>query len=216
MQKLIEYTKSFGIAIIAALIIRALIIQSYKIPSGSMEDTLLVGDVLFVNKFIYGSIIPFTDVRLPEIRDPRSGDVVVFKYDGDSNNYIKRCIAAGGQVVEIRGKVVYVDGKEFEEILHLKFEDSNIYPKDYAESNIYPPDFGFNRDNYGPVRVPEDHFFMLGDNRDNSIDSRYRGIIPRRNIIGKALIIYWSWDSIKPIYEVFSKVRWPRIADIIR
>ncbi len=211
-----EYFKSFGIAIIAALIIRALVIQSYKIPSGSMENTLMVGDVLFVNKFIYGAKIPFTDWHLPKITDPKPGNVVVFKYDGDTNNYIKRCIATEGQIVEIRDKVVYVDGVEFSEIQHMKFEDMRIYPSEYAENSIYPPGYGFNRDNYGPIKVPDGHLFMLGDNRDNSIDSRYRGVIPRRNIIGRALNIYWSWDSDKPLYKLFSKVRWSRIGDLIK
>jgi len=214
--KVIEYVKSFGIAIIAALIIRALIVQSYKIPSGSMEDTLLVGDVLFVNKFIYGAQVPFTDWHLPELRDPVSGDVVVFKYDGDPENYIKRCIAVEGQVVEIRDKQVFVDGQPFPANNHIKYESPQVYPKEYAENGIFPPGFGFNRDQYGPIKVPEGHLFFLGDNRDNSIDSRYRGVIPRKNIIGKALIIYWSWDSIKPIYKIFTKVRWSRIGDLIK
>jgi len=211
-----EFSKSIGIAVIAALIIRALVIQSYKIPSGSMEDTLLVGDVLFANKFIYGARIPFTDWKLPAIRDPKSGDIVLFKYDGDPENYIKRCIATEGQVVEIRDKVVYVDGKKFQDVKYIKFEDLNIYPEQFPENNIWPPGTGFNRDHYGPFKVPEGHIFFMGDNRDNSIDSRYRGVIPRRNVIGKALFLYFSWDSNIKYYKLHKKIRWSRIGDIIR
>lgn len=215
-QKIMEYVKSFGVAIIAALIIRALIIQSYKIPSGSMEDTLLVGDVLFVNKFIFGAHVPFTDFILPELRDPKPGDVVVFKYDGDPNNYIKRLIAVEGQVVQIKDKKVFVDNVEVQLNEHIKFENPQVLPPDYSENGIFPSGYGFNKDNYGPIRIPEGHLFFLGDNRDNSIDSRYRGVIPRRNVVGKALFIYWSWDSFPPVYKIFTKIRWSRIGDIIR
>src|SRR3989304_8059400 len=112
MQTLWEYTKSLGIALILAVIIKISIVEAYKIPSGSMEDTLLVGDFLLANKFVYGSKLPLLDYRLPKIRDPRPGDVVIFKFPGNpSVNYIKRCVATGGQTVEVRAKPLYVDGK---------------------------------------------------------------------------------------------------------
>ena len=211
-----EYVEAFGVAIIAALILRALVIQAYRIPTGSMEDTLLVGDFLLVNKFIYGARIPFTGIRLPALKHPKQNDIIVFKYPKDPKlDYIKRCIAVGGQTVEIKNKVVYVDGKEFPLPPHGKFIDPEIRPPGVEDYDIYPPGAG-NRDNYGPVTVPEGYFFMMGDNRDNSLDSRYWGFLPKKNIVGGALIIYWSWDKDIPLYRIFHKIRWNRIGNIIK
>lgn len=213
-----EYVESFAIAIIAALIIRALFIQAFKIPTGSMEDTLLIGDFLLVNKFIYGAEIPFTGWRLPAIREPKTGDIVIFKYPEDPTvPYVKRCIAVGGQTVEIKDKVVYVDGKPME----LPPEAKNDYPlmakgvPDPAIWKGFSSNHSFNPDNFGPITVPEDHLFMMGDNRGNSLDSRFWGFVPRENVIGEPIIIYWSWEYNIPLYKIFSKVRWSRIADII-
>lgn len=215
-----EYVESFGIAIIAALIIRALFIQAFKIPTGSMEDTLLVGDFLLVNKFIYGAEIPFTGWKLPAIREPKTGDIVIFKYPKDPTvPYVKRCIAVGGQTVEIKDKVIYVDGER----LPMPETGRNDYPlmeKGVPDPGIfYPPGYSeetvFNRDNFGPIKVPDNHLFMMGDNRGNSEDSRFWGFVPRENVIGEPIIIYWSWEYNIPLYKIFSKVRWSRIADII-
>ncbi|MCP4726061.1 MAG: signal peptidase I [bacterium] len=212
-----EYAESIGIAIIAALIIRALFIQAFRIPTGSMENTLLVGDFLLVNKFIYGARIPFTDWRLPAIREPKPGDIIVFKYPLDPDlDYIKRCIAVEGQTIEIKDKKIYVDGKLHENPEYVQFIDSHIMRKGIPEPNIYPPGTNFNRDNYGPFVIPDGHLFMMGDNRDNSLDSRYWGILPKENVVGSALIIYWSWDHNIPLYKFFTKVRWSRIADLIK
>lgn len=222
-----EWTESIIVAIIAALIIRALFIQAFKIPTGSMEDTLLVGDFLLVNKVIYGSRIPFTDWRLPSFREPKPGDVVVFKYPLDrSFDYIKRCIAVGGQTVEIKDKVLYIDGEIFSNPPKVKFDDSLMEKGMYDPIGIFPPGANFNRDNWGPYKVPENQLFMMGDNRGNSQDSRYWGFLPRDDVVGKALIIYWSWDNDLPFYKFFitiynviigrTKIRWNRIADIIR
>ena len=216
-----EYVESFSIAIIAALIIRAVFIQAFKIPTGSMENTLLVGDFLLVNKFVYGAEIPFTNWRLPAFSDPKSGDVVIFKYPLDPNlDYIKRCIAVGGQTVEIKDKVVYVDGVPMDippgalndyALMAKGVPDPDIfYPNGYSRENF------FNRDNFGPITVPENHLFMMGDNRGNSEDSRFWGFVPRENVVGEALIIYWSWEYGVPLYKFFTKVRWSRIADLIR
>lgn len=213
--KLQEYTESLLIAVIAALIIRTFFIQAFKIPTGSMEDTLLVGDFLLVNKFKYGAKIPFTDWRLPEFSEPKSGDIVVFRYPRNpSLDYIKRCVAAGGQTVEIRNKVVYVDGNPFPDPPEAKF-NASVLEKGIPDQRIYPHGSSFNSDNYGPIKVPEGHFFMMGDNRDNSEDSRYWGFVPRDNIIGEPVIIYWSWERNIPLYKFFSKVRWSRIAHLI-
>jgi len=210
-----EYAKAFLIAAAAALFIRTFFIQSYRIPTSSMEDSLLVGDFLLVNKFIYGAKIPLSDWRLPKIRDPRQGDAIVFKYPRDEKlDYIKRLIALPGQIVEIKNKVVYVDGRRFESPGKIKFIDSQIKPLGIRDYGIFPHDAG-NRDNYGPIIVPDGHYFVMGDNRDNSSDSRYWGFLPRENVIGKALIIYFSWDSELPIYHIFSKIRWSRICDLV-
>ena len=211
-----EYVEAFGVAIIAALIIRALVIQAFRIPTGSMENTLLVGDFLLVNKFIYGAKIPFTDIRLPAFDEPKPNDIVVFKYPKDPKlDYIKRCLAVGGQTVEIRNKVVYVDGKEIPLPPKGQHIFSDIRPPGVQDYDNFPTGSG-NRDNYGPVKVPENHYFMLGDNRDNSQDSRYWGFLPKENIVGKPLIIYFSWDKTIPLYRFFKKIRWVRIGDLIR
>ena len=178
-----EYTQSLGIALILALIIKTSIVEAYKIPSGSMEDTLLVGDFLLANKFIYGMKlpIPFTDIHLPALAEPKPGDVIIFKYPKNPKlNYIKRCVATEGQVVEIRDKVVLIDGKPFEGPLLMKHTDRNIYPMGIMRI----------RDNMPPRRVPKGYLFMMGDNRDNSADSRFWGFLNRELVLGKAMVTH--------------------------
>ncbi|RKY87909.1 signal peptidase I [candidate division KSB1 bacterium] len=219
-----EYTETLLFVLVTVFILRTFVIEAFRIPTGSMEDTLLIGDFLFVNKFIYGprtpDHIPLLNiklpwVRLPGLREPRRGDVIVFKYPRNEKlDYIKRCIAVGGDTVEIRNKQVYVNGKLVPLPPHGKV-GPYVIPKGQLEYGIYPPGAG-NRDNYGPVVVPKNCYFMMGDNRDNSADSRYWGFLPRDNILGKALIIYFSWDKDVPLYRFFKKVRWSRIGDIIR
>jgi len=221
-----EYTKSLGIALILAFVIKTSIVEAYKIPSGSMEDTLLVGDFLLANKFLYGSRVPLVNLRLPEIRDPQPGDVVIFKFPKDpSVNYIKRCVAVGGQTVEIRNKVLYVDGQIIELPATGKFTGGQK-PQGTAQTP---------RDNFGPYRVPDNSFFMMGDNRDNSYDSRFWYAVPRDLIQGKAMMIHWSWgtDDSSPewtwtdplsmgnalVYNTahfFDRVRWNRLGSLIR
>jgi len=169
---------------VLTLFVRAFVIQAFRIPTGSMMDTLLVGDFLFVNKFIYGAGVPFTNLHLPEVRDPRRGDIIVFKYPGDlRRDFIKRCIAVGGQTVEIRNKVVYVDGVALDEPYVIR-TDPRIFPKELS-----------SRDNMAPLYIPEGYLFMMGDNRDNSQDSRFWGPLDKNLVKGKAMILYWSWDS---------------------
>jgi signal peptidase I len=181
-----EYAEAIVIAVVLTLVVRAFVVQAFRIPTGSMQDTLLVGDFLFVNKFIYGARIPFTDMRFPEVRPPQQGDVIVFKYPLDlRRDFIKRCIAVPGQTVEIRNKVVYVDGVPLDEpyILHT---DARVFPKEISP-----------RDNMDPIYVPQGYVFMMGDNRDNSHDSRFWGPLDANLIKGKALILYWSWNNEK-------------------
>lgn len=201
-----EWLEPIVIAVVVVFFIKTFIVQNFKIPSSSMEDTLLIGDRLFASKFIYGAQIPFTDIRILKVRDPKPGDVIVFKYPADpSKDYIKRCIAVEGQTVEIRDKQVFVDGELIENPPESKFVDPYIYSASSAP-----------RDNMPLTVVPEDCLFAMGDNRDNSADSRYWGFVPYENLKGKAIFIYWSIDPDEPFYNIFKKFRWGRILNIIR
>lgn len=215
--------------LILVLFIRVTVVEAFRIPTGSMEGTLLIGDFLLVNKFIYGIRtpdwigIPFTRIgfsipyyRFPAFKQPERGDVIVFRYPKDYRlNYIKRCVGLPGDTIEVRNKTVYVNGKVFPDSPELKHTDLRTFPRGRNELGIYPPGAG-NRDNFGPIVIPEDYYFMMGDNRDNSSDSRYWGPLPKKLIVGEALIIYFSWDKYVPFYRFFKKIRWSRIGDIIR
>lgn len=181
-----EYAESIIIAVLLALVIRTYLVQAFKIPSGSMEDTLLIGDHLLVNKFIYGTKLPFSDKRVLKLRDPRRGDVIVFEYPVDpSKDFIKRVIGTPGDVVEEKDKKVYVNGKLYVNP-HEVHKEKDIIPKEMNP-----------RDTFGPVTVPPNSYFVMGDNRDRSYDSRFWGFVPRDKIKGLAFIKYWSWDKDK-------------------
>jgi signal peptidase I len=187
-----EWIKSIVIALILALITRATVVQAFRIPTASMQNTLMVGDFLLVNKFLYGSRIPFTDIRLPRVRAPKVGDVIVFEHPTEGKDYIKRCVGVGGDVVEMRNDVVYVNGVALEE--------------PYRNLSSYAGPMS----NYGPVKVPKGHLFMLGDNRHNSKDSRSWGMLDQKYLKGKAMVIYFSWNHDKHF------PRFGRIGDLIR
>lgn len=226
-----EWVELIVTVLVMVFFIRLAVVEAFRIPTGSMEDTLLVGDFLLVNKFVYGIRspdwigIPFTTVgffipsfRLPEFREPDAGDILIFRYPLDPNlSYIKRCVATPGQTVEIREKQVYVDGELVELPQHSKFASNVIYPAGYVESSIVPKDMTLrNRDNFGPLTVPEGHYFVMGDNRDNSADSRYWGFLDRDLIIGKALVIYFSWNDKQPVNRLNKRIRWERIGQLIQ
>jgi signal peptidase I len=193
-----EYAEAIIVAAVLALFIRTFIVQAFKIPSGSMKNTLLVGDHLLVNKFLYGTHIPFTHIILMKIRDPKRGDIMVFKYPEDeSKDFIKRVIGTPGDVVQVIAKKVYINGKPLPEP-YTVYRDDQILPK-----SLDP------RDNFGPILVPPHEYFMMGDNRDRSRDSRYWGFVDESEIIGKAIILYWSWDGDG------SSIRWNRIGRIV-
>jgi len=193
-----EYLEAALWALVLTAVLRAFVIQAFRIPSESMRDTLLVGDFLFVNKFEYGPKIPFTHVRLPGLHPPRRGDVIVFQFPQDpSKDFIKRCVATGGETVEIKEKQVYVNGRRLEE----------PYVR-HTDPNIRPAGFDF-RDNFGPFTVPKGEMFMMGDNRDNSNDSRYWGTLPMDLVKGRAMFLYWSWDPDR------NWPRWARLLNII-
>ena len=194
-SKLREYVEIIVTAVLLALVVRAFVIQSYHIPSESMEDTLLKGDFLFANKFIFGAKVPFVDWRLPAVRDPRPGDIVIFKYPLDGKtDYIKRCVAIEGQTVETRGTKLFVDGVEQHE----------AYAKHIAGLA------GRRQDR--KITVPEGHIFVMGDNRDNSYDSRYWGPLDKKNLRGQAMFLYFSFSS----EDGWPWIRFSRIGDIIR
>ena len=195
---IIEYGKAIFIAVLIALFIRTFVVQAFKIPSGSMKPTLLVGDWLLVNKFLYGVRIPFMRSTLIPVSEPERGDVIVFIYPMDkSKDFIKRVIGTAGDTVEIRGKKVYINGNPVE-------NDTGVHTDNLVIPRAIQP-----RDHFGPVTVPESTVFVMGDNRDQSYDSRFWGFVDLKDILGKAFILYWSWDSEE------GAVRWDRIGDII-
>ena len=186
-----EYAEAIAIAVVLALFIRTFVVQAFKIPSGSMKPTLLVGDHILVNKFIYGIKIPFTDKILVKLSRPKRGDVIVFKYPLDTKkDYIKRVIGLPGDQIELANKQLIINGQ--------------IVDDSHAKYSLLG-----NLRNYGPIAVPADHLFVMGDNRDESSDSRVWGFVPLSYLKGKAFLIYWSWNS-----REFG-VRWSRLGDIV-
>ncbi len=198
-----ENVESLAWAVGLMLLIRIFLIQAFRIPSESMRDTLLVGDFLFVTKLDYGAKLPFTHIRLPGLRAPRLGDVIVFQWPPDpTQDFIKRCIATGGQTVEVVHKEVRVNGKALTEPYARHTQASE-------ELAVVSP-----RDNLALVTVPPEHLFMMGDNRENSADSRYWGYVPMDLVKGRALFIYFSTAS-KSWWDMPFFVRWERLFRII-
>lgn len=192
--KLVEYGEALVVAILLAVAIRGTVVQAFKIPSGSMLPTLKIGDHLLVSKFLYGIRIPYTSTRILRIRAPERGDVVVFAYPmDDSKDFIKRIIGVPGDTVAVRDKRVYVNGKPIEDPWGVHV-DRTVLPEGYER-----------RDNFGPVVVPKGKYFVMGDNRDRSYDSRFWGFVDDARIRGKAFILYWSWNA---------EDHWPRFGRI--
>jgi len=180
-----EYAEAAIIAIILALFIRTFVVQAFKIPSGSMEPTLLVGDHILVNKFIYGVKIPFLRKTLIPIQKPERNDVVVFIYPMDpSKDFIKRVIGIPGDTIEILGRSITINGKPFVD-----------------KHGVYTGGLQVNG-HFGPVTVPKDHLFVMGDNRDHSYDSRFWGFVPLESVKGEAFIVYWSWPHWKRFLHI--------------
>ncbi len=282
-EKTRDFFESLIFAAIAALIIITFVVQNTRIPTGSMEDTILVGDFVLVNKFIYGSgsprYIPFTNVEiphftLPAIKEPKAGDIVVFEYPGARDvlhakergvNYVKRCIGTPGDTLQIINKVVYINHKKFPIPPHIKYLDPFIR-RDVAY-DIFPKGMPWSRDNYGPLIIPKkgysillntdnieqwrttinrefdksvvgikgnqvtingkpvksytfqkDYYFMMGDNRDDSADSRYWGFVPRDLVVGEAFITLFSWDRDIPFSDFFrliGSIRFDRVLKLL-
>lgn len=281
--KTIAFFRELGIVLGAFLILNNFVVASFLVPTGSMENEVLTGDLLFVNKFIYGGTsprnIPFTNVRLPwfripALRDVHRFDVIVFVFPGYRDEvqpeefqfYLKRCVGLSGDTIQVIDRVLYVNGSPAPLPRHLQFDDPGRIPNTIPEERIFPKGSGWNEDNYGPVVVPykgmtvslnpetyerwdtfirreghrvqetagqifvdgkpassytveRDYLFGMGDHRDNSLDSRYWGFIPKEDLVGTPMIVYWSWDTNIPLYDIFSRIgtiRWGRIGTLIR
>ena len=194
-----ENVEAILVAILIALFIRTFVVQAFKIPSGSMKQTLQIGDHILVNKFIFGVKIPYWNKTIIPLKSPQRGDIIVFKYPVDpQKDFIKRVIGVGGDVVESRDKQLYVNHK-------LVNHDFGVHTDPRILSGENKP-----RDNFGPLTVPENSLFVMGDNRDESYDSRFWGFVDIKAVNGKAFIIYWSWDKLN------FGVRWSRLGQILR
>ncbi len=223
-----EYFESIVIAVILALFVRTFVLQAFKIPTGSMENNLLIGDHLLVNKFIYAPTDSGLEHALLPIGTIRRGDVLVFKYPVEPDrDFIKRVIGLPGETLELKDKKIYINGAPLDEpYVHF------LEPPHARGSELSEVTSSDVRENYGPVTVPPNQYFMMGDNRDNSADSRYWGFMPRDYVKGKALLIYWSYESEREDYEddsasatvkglasvfmhFFTKTRWDRLGHLI-
>lgn len=283
-DKVIEQVKSFLSMLLIVFLISSSIVGASKVPTGSMEKTILVGDFMLINKFLYGFStprdIPYTNIALPHFKlpgftDPEKGDIIVFQFPGYRDEvepqnieyWVKRCIGEPGDTIEIRDKVAFVNGEEYQIPPYINYLNPNAQPEAISDPQIFPKGSGWNSDNYGPLAIPkkgetikltkdninvyetlinrehkakvvkvsdgkifinnqeadsytiqDDYYFMVGDNRDNSLDSRFWGFVPRENIIGTPMIIYWSWNSDIPISDFFrllGTVRFDRIAKLV-
>lgn len=223
-QGYVEWIKSGVIALVLFLIIRTFLIQTFVITSGSMEDSLLVGDFLIVNRAALGSRIPGTALRIPGYSTIERGDVLVFDPPHEENlKLVKRLVGLPGDTLEMRDKVLLVNGDPQEEdyTKHLDAGDE-VHPwmawqREYLADGVSRADYRPSRDNWGPLVVPEGRYFMLGDNRDTSLDSRYWGLLERWRLEGRAVVIYFSYDkgSVRP-FPWLREIRWGRIGSLIR
>jgi signal peptidase I len=227
MESLWENVKSLAMVLAAVLLIRAVVVEATVVPTGSMQNTILIGDHLFLDKILYGPQLPFTDYHFPAIKQYKRGDVIAFRYPVDPNVvFVKRLIGMPGDTIQVRQKQLFVNGRLVQEpcVIH---RDSQIYP----DSEWIPREARI-RDNFGPVTVPRDHYFAMGDNRDESLDGRYWGFVPKENMVGEPIFIYWSFDAptdvwtatdisdrvrgdVDILYHFFTRTRWSRMGKII-
>jgi len=224
-----EYLEVLLITLVFAIFARTYTVQAFKIPTGSMEENLLIGDHILVNKFIYGRSSSALEAALLPTHPVRRGDVVVFKFPEDpERDFIKRCIGLPGDEIEIVDKTLFVNGQRVDDQAYTYRLDPRIYPR-----SVFLHDTYRDRDNFGPTTVPEDHYFFMGDNRDNSNDSRFWGSVPREFIKGRAFLIYWSFEDDRasadwPGYQgrakqlanvflrFFTRTRWERSFNIVK
>jgi signal peptidase I len=220
-----DWIKSIAVALLLFLVIRTFLVEAFRIPTGSMERTLLVGDFLLVNKAVYGAQLPGTNSRLPSFAEPGRGDVVVFIPPHDpGKNYVKRLVGVPGDTLEMRDRVLYINGEPQDEP-YVQHTDANgmdmvlpdmIWQRNYLAAETRSDAYHPTRDNWGPIIVPAERYFMLGDNRDDSEDSRYWGFVDRSAIKGRPLFIYYSFDggTMRP-FPWITQIRWTRIGDMI-
>lgn len=219
-----EGIKAVSTAIVLFLLVRAFLVEAFKIPTGSMENTLMVGDFLLVNKAVYGAELPMIGGRLPGYTEPKRSDVVVFLPPHDpAKNYVKRIVGVPGDTLEMRGKVLYLNGEPQAEpyTRHVdRFSEPTdrrmLWQRDYLLDGIGVNRYGPTRDSWGPLVVPDDKYFALGDNRDNSEDSRYWGFVDASSIRGRPMFVYYSFvrDPLQP-FSWITDVRWSRIGEAI-
>lgn len=221
-----EWTKILAVSVVLFAVIRTFFVEAFKIPSGSMENTLQVGDFLLVNKLVYGAEVPFTHRRLPRLRDPQRGDVIVFEYPEDpTKNFVKRLVGLPGDTVEMRDGTLIRNNARIPE-RYVEHTDPDIDPspedfrwqRDYvvrtaeAASGYHP-----SRNNWGPLVVPKGNYFVLGDNRDNSLDSRYWGFVADSLVKGRPFVIYYSYapDTVDS-FAWLTHIRWTRLGERIK
>jgi signal peptidase I len=285
IQKSWNFIRGLAINLFIVLLIQSFFIQGYGTPTGSMENTILIGDRMFFNQFIYGGStprnIPFTNIKLPywqlpAVREPKRGDVVNFDFPGFRDEitpstevqYLKRIIGEPGDEIKIVNRVLYVNNEIFKNPEASLFDPFvRITPPSVVNKDIFPKGIGWNEDNYGPLHIPKkdeivqltkdnfeqwrvfiireghnpslasdgtitidgakatsykvqrNYYFMMGDHRTNSLDSRFWGFVPRENIIGKGLIIYWSWDANIPfsrLGDLLGSIKWERVGKLIK
>lgn len=220
-----EWAKSLSLAVLLFLLVRSFLVEAFKIPSGSMEGTLLVGDFLLVNKLVYGAEVPFTNRKLPAVRAPRIGDVVVFEYPVDRNkNYVKRLVGAPGDTLEMKDGVLIRNGVAQVEpyavhaatgrdLMHPDF----LWQREFVAPSVDVRRYHPSRNDWGPLVVPEHRYFVLGDNRDFSEDSRYWGFVPDSLVLGSPIVVYYSYaPDTSRTFDWLTGVRWARLGDLIR
>ena len=218
-----DWAKSIAIALVVWMVLRTFLIEAFRIPSGSMENTLLVGDFLFVNKALYGAEVPFTGKRLPAVREPVRGDILVFdSVEDEGMKVVKRLVGVPGDTLSMQEGDLYRNGERVDEPYAIRTDpNKGEEPLQRAKMRRWQVNYLVGRDpatyqpdlhDWGPIVVPPDSFFMMGDNRDSSYDGRYWGFLPRLNVRGKPLIVYFSYDknSYKPLPFV-SAIRWGRL-----
>jgi signal peptidase I len=216
-----EWVKSIAVALVIWVVVRSLLVEAFRIPSGSMENTLLIGDFLFVNKTLYGAEIPLSSKRLPAIREPRRHDIVVFRsVTEDGMNVVKRVIGMPGDTISMKNNVLHLNGTPQEEPYVIRTgspadteePEFRLWQPRYLVPGRNPATYRPTLKNWGPLIVPRDSFMVMGDNRDNSLDSRYWGFLGRDRIRGRPLVIYYSYDrnGVWPL-PFLTSIRWRRI-----
>lgn len=283
-RKALLFLKEVGIVLGLFLVINSFVFASFLVPTGSMENEVLTGELLFVNKFIYGASSPrnvhFTNIRLPyfklpAIRDVHRNDVIVFVFPGNRDEvqspdftfYLKRCMALPGDTIQVKDRVVYVNGQMAPIPRNIKFDHpGEMWPPNTPDDGIFPKGEPWNQDQYGPLVIPkrgmkiplnardydawsifiqreghsiqrqgdlvfvdgkpvneytveQDYLFAMGDHRDNSLDGRYWGFVPKESLVGTPMIVYWSWDTNIPLYDIFGRIasiRWGRIGSLVK